>query len=76
MDANYSDCALAGAEQVSPDAVRAVEDLAEGTDLISILVRHSKMEAAIIQRIADAVATGDKDKVFALAVELVAHQNE
>lgn len=48
----------------------------EGTDLISTIVRHAFLEEAIIRRLADAVASGDKDAVFALAAELVATQNE
>jgi hypothetical protein len=77
VDANYSDCAVAGAKRVCPDAVRAVEEVPEGTDVIGIITRHAFLEEAIIRRIADAIANGgDREKVYALAVELVATQNE
>lgn len=64
-------------EEVCPDVPMPTdENPPEGTDLISTIVRHAFLEEAIIRRIADAVANGDKDTVFALAVELVAAQNE
>lgn len=63
-------------EEVCPDAPVPQDDNPEGTDLISTIVRHAFLEEAIIRRIADAVAQGDKETVFALAVELVATHNE
>jgi hypothetical protein len=64
--------------EVCPDIpVPHGETPPEGTDLISTIVRHAFLEEAIIRRIADAIANGgDREKVFALAVELVAAQNE
>jgi hypothetical protein len=63
--------------EVCPDVpVPHGETPPDGTDLINIIVRHAFLEEAIIRRIADAVAKGDKDTVFALAVELVAAQDE
>ena len=75
--ANYPDCALADAKKVSPDAVLPDGGRIEGGDAIAAVLARAFFEEAIIRRMADAIANGgDREKVYALAVELVAHQNE
>ncbi len=66
-------------EEVCPSTAEGcVPDPVETGGLIETLVAHAFFEEAIITRIAKAVAEGEgaKDKVFALAVELIAHRNE
>jgi hypothetical protein len=63
--------------EVCPDSAPSTDHPApEAEDLIGIIVRHAFFEEEIIRRIAEAVALGDKEAVFALAVELVGKRNE
>jgi hypothetical protein len=41
---------------------------------IEVLIAHARSEEAIILQIAEAVATGDKERVFELAENLVGHE--
>lgn len=77
VDDHNSDFPLPGSDAVGPDAMRTVAEMTEASPIIVACLERAFFEEEIIRRIAAEIANGgDREKVYALAVELVAAQNE